>query len=52
MFELPPRSLFFVLSPRKKNNGNKDKIITLKAIYIGVGVPLAKRVSLHLGRVE
>jgi hypothetical protein len=52
MFELPPRSLFFVFPLERRTMPTKKKCITLKAIYIGVGVPLAKRVSLHLGRVE
>jgi hypothetical protein len=40
-FELPSRKPFVVHFPRKKKNKkNDDGIITLKANYFGVGVPL------------
>jgi hypothetical protein len=40
-FELPSRKPFVVHFPRKKKNKKNDGgIITLKANYFGVGVPL------------
>ena len=42
-FELPSRAPLIVHFPRKKNKANGDRIITLKANYFGVGVPLAKK---------
>jgi hypothetical protein len=41
-FELSSRGPFVVYFPRKKNKVNRDKIITLKANYFGVGVPIEK----------
>jgi hypothetical protein len=42
-FELPFREPFVVHFPRKKKNKRyDDRIITLKANYFGVGVPLAR----------
>jgi hypothetical protein len=41
IFELPSREPFVVHFPRKKKNKKNDGgIITLKANYFGVGVPL------------
>jgi hypothetical protein len=42
-FELPSCAPFIVHFSRKKSKANKDKIITLKANYFGVGVPIAKK---------
>ena len=43
IIELPSRALFIVHFPRKKNKDNRDKIITLKANYFGIGIPLSKK---------
>ena len=42
-FELPSRAPFIVHFPRKKNKENEDMNINLKANYLWVGVPLAKK---------
>jgi hypothetical protein len=45
-FELPSRDPFVVHFPKKKKNKNKahdNGIITLKANYFGMGVPIAKK---------